>query len=81
MSAGERTDYNALPSSSMLRTREAAEVLGLAAGTLQNQRSIGGGPPFIKVSSRAVRYRLGDLRAWLTAHTTNETAPGTPASA
>jgi len=32
---------------------------------LQNWRLRGGGPAFVKVSARAVRYRLSDLADWV----------------
>ena len=40
----------------------AAQLLGIAAGTLANQRRAGSGPPFFRVSGR-VTYRLADLAA------------------
>jgi len=51
----------------LLRTREAAKVLGLSPRTMESYRSNGGGPPFIKVHDYAVRYVLGDLLAWIAA--------------
>jgi hypothetical protein len=45
------------------------EQLGIASRrTLQKKRLIGGGPPFHKLSARCVRYRIGDVRAWLALH-------------
>lgn len=38
----------------------AAALLGIAAGTLANQRRAGNGPPFYRVSGRPT-YRLRDL--------------------
>jgi len=46
-----------------LTTREAAELLGRTAGTLQHWRWKRCGPPFRKVQGRAV-YRLGDVLAY-----------------
>ena len=42
----------------------AAAFLGYTVRALQNWRVRGGGPQFIKVSSRSVRYRRRDLIAW-----------------
>ena len=43
---------------------EAAGYLGYSVRALQNWRVRGGGPRFVKVSSRSVRYRRRDLIAW-----------------
>ncbi len=48
----------------MLSESEAAAFLGFGDRALQNWRLRGGGPLFVKVSARAVRYRLCDLRRW-----------------
>ena len=39
----------------------AAEWLGLAPSTLRNLRCKGGGPPFTRVASRCIRYKLARL--------------------
>lgn len=51
----------------MLTTKEAASVLGLTEKTLVNWRGRGGGPRWIKVGLRAVRYRRDDVTAFLVA--------------
>lgn len=45
---------------------ETAAYLGgeIDEGTLQHWRARGGGPPFVK-AGHFVRYRPGDVRAWL----------------
>ena len=48
-----------------LKTKEAARYIGLAKSTLEKARLYGGGPPFVRVTSRAVRYRVQDLDAWM----------------
>ena len=50
-----------------LRTRQAANHLGLAAATLVKLRCIGGGPLFIRLG-RSVVYELADLEKWVAAH-------------
>jgi predicted DNA-binding transcriptional regulator AlpA len=49
-------------------SRGAAARLGIAAGTLRNMRVDGTSPPYVKVGY-AVRYRVADLDAWLSART------------
>ena len=48
----------------LISENEAASFLGYTVRALQNWRVRGGGPRFIKVSSRSVRYRRRDLIAW-----------------
>jgi len=48
----------------MLTTRQAAEYLNLQPKTLSRWRIRGGGPKFIRVSPRCIRYRASDLDAW-----------------
>jgi predicted DNA-binding transcriptional regulator AlpA len=48
----------------LIDERIAADFLGYSVRALQNWRLRGGGPAFIKVSSRSVRYRRRDLIAW-----------------
>jgi len=49
----------------LLSTQAAADYLGLVKGTLENWRTAGLGPPYIRVGPRAIRYKLSDLDAWL----------------
>ena len=48
----------------LLNEREAAEFLGYSVRALQNWRVRGGGPLFVKVSARSIRYRRRDLISW-----------------
>lgn len=50
----------------ILRTREAAEYIGLSASTLEkNRRTEGEGPPFVRISPNVVGYDIADLDVWL----------------
>ncbi|HAU28676.1 MAG TPA: DNA-binding protein [Rhodospirillaceae bacterium] len=49
---------------SLLTEKEAAQLLGLSIRTLQAWRYRKEGPPFIKMSGRAIRYQRSDLIAW-----------------
>lgn len=63
----------------LLDERAAAAALGFQPRTLQLWRLRGGGPPFVRVSSRAVRYRVADLEAWAESKVRTSTAgPGSP---
>ena len=48
----------------LIGEQEAAAFLGYTVRALQNWRLRGGGPRFIKVSSRSIRYRMRDLIRW-----------------
>lgn len=58
-----KTSSMALPY--LLAEKEAAKFLGFSERTLQKWRSVGGGPKFVHVSARAVRYRQSDLELWV----------------
>ena len=48
----------------LLTERDAASFLGYTMRALQNWRVRGGGPVYVKISSRSIRYRRRDLIAW-----------------
>ena len=49
----------------LLTSQEAADFLRLTPRFLEMRRFRGGGPPFIRVSGRCVRYLKSDLREWV----------------
>jgi hypothetical protein len=49
----------------MLDQRQVADVLKVSSRCIENWRHRGFGPAFIRVSSRAVRYRAEDLNQWI----------------
>jgi predicted DNA-binding transcriptional regulator AlpA len=58
----------------VVNEREAASILCYSVRALQNWRHRGGGPDFVKVSSRSVRYRRTDLDKWITDRTVSNTS-------
>ena len=52
----------------------AAEFLGYTIRALQNWRVRGGGPRFVRVSARSIRYRLLDLIRWADERTYGHTS-------
>ncbi len=50
-----------------LNNNDAAEYIGLAAGTLKKWRVTGEGPAYVRIGSRIV-YLVQDLDAWLLEH-------------
>lgn len=48
----------------MINEHKAAEFIGYTIRALQNWRIRGGGPKFVKVSARSIRYRRRDLIQW-----------------
>ena len=49
----------------LLRTEEAAALLGYTPRTLAVWRHRGEGPPHVRINGRTVRYRRSDLEAWI----------------
>lgn len=50
-----------------LSTAQAAEFTGFSPDTLRTWRSRGRGPAWSKAPGGSIRYRLADLRAYVTA--------------
>lgn len=48
----------------LLDERAAATAIGMTPRTMQEWRRTGTGPPYVRISSRCVRYRPEDLAAW-----------------
>ncbi len=49
----------------LVSEKEAATLLGFTPRFLQSRRLRGDGPQFVRISSRAVRYRVKDLQEWV----------------
>ena len=49
----------------LLTTKQAAPILGVSEAFLERDRWAGAKVPFIRVGSRAVRYRLCDLQGYI----------------
>lgn len=58
----------------LIDEREAAEYLGYSVRALQNWRVRGGGPDFVKPSSRSVRYSRRALLEWIQRRTRSSTS-------
>jgi predicted DNA-binding transcriptional regulator AlpA len=50
---------------SLVNENVAAKYLGLSPRTLQNWRVRGGGPLFVRISNRSIRYRPSDIQDWI----------------
>jgi len=49
----------------LLTTKQAAQILGVSTAFLERDRWAGARVPFVKIGSRAVRYRHSDLLAYI----------------
>lgn len=58
----------------LLTTKDAAKYLGVSKAFLERDRWAGARIPFIKVGSRAVRYRPDDLETYLTSRVRRSTS-------
>jgi len=57
-------DLDAAEPDIFLNENRAAEIINVNPRTLRQWRLRGGGPKFIRISSRCVRYRYRGLIAW-----------------
>lgn len=60
----------------MLTTTEAAGYLGVSKAFLERDRWAGARIPFVRVGTRAVRYRLSDLEDYLASQVRRSTSEG-----
>lgn len=58
----------------LLTTKEAARFLGVSEAFLERDRWAGARIPYVKVGSRAVRYRPQDLETYLKSRTLKSTS-------
>ena len=49
----------------LLTENQTSQLLNYSPRTLAAWRYRGGGPPFVRVSGKSVRYRRADLRNWI----------------
>ena len=49
----------------LLTEKEAAELICYTPRALQNWRVRGGGPKYVKVSARSIRYQRRDVLNWI----------------
>ena len=49
----------------LLTTKQAAQILGVSIAFLERDRWAGARVPFVKIGSRAVRYRHSDLLVYI----------------
>lgn len=45
-------------------TATAADMIGVTPKTLENWRSLGCGPPHLRISAKLIRYDPRDIEAW-----------------
>ena len=58
----------------LINEYEAADFIGHSVRTLQKWRVNGGGPRYIRISSRSIRYRRKDLIEWIEARSCSHTS-------
>jgi len=58
----------------LLTTKQAAQILGISIAFLERDRWAGARVPFVKIGSRAVRYRYSDLLAYIESCTYHSTS-------
>jgi hypothetical protein len=63
----------------LLYQAEVAYLTAQSERTLEAYRVKGGGPPFIVIGKRGVRYRRGDVQDWIAARRRRSTSDPGPA--
>ncbi|MBM7406913.1 MULTISPECIES: helix-turn-helix transcriptional regulator [Sphingomonas] len=58
-------DESKLAEPAYFSVQDVAEYTGLSADFWNRLRSAGGGPQYVKLSPKAVRYRRADIDAWM----------------
>lgn len=58
----------------LLKPKDAAEYLNFTLSALAAWRCRGGGPKYLKVNGKDVRYRLTDLDIWIEERMTESTS-------
>ena len=58
----------------LLNEQQTARFLGVTTRCLQKWRLKGGGPKFVRISSRCIRYRRRELLAWANARLKSSTS-------
>jgi excisionase family DNA binding protein len=58
----------------LLTTKEAARFLGVSEAFLERDRWAGADIPFVRVGSRAVRYQISELEAFVRSRVRKSTA-------
>ena len=66
---------------SLIDERAAAAFVDLTHRTLQGYRQKGGGPRFVRLSSRCVKYRRIDLKQWADERLRSSTSDPDPEAA
>ena len=64
-----------------LNERQAAEKLGVTASAMQAWRLRGGGPDYIRISARCIRYAESALDDWMQARRVSSTSEPCPGNA
>ncbi len=65
----------------LISEKPAADFLDLSTRSLQGFRYRGGGPKFIRISARCVKYRRIDLQQWVEARLRSSTFDAGPEGA
>lgn len=65
LTLAELRELHALPDEALLNVQEAAAFLRLSPNALNWYRSQRRGPTYQRIGPKTIRYRLGDLRAYM----------------
>lgn len=61
----KKDDYGRLPAEGLIRREKVLEVVPISLALLKRKVDAGEFPAPVKISGRAVAWRVEDVRAWL----------------
>ena len=59
---------------SLLTQKQVSKILGVQTRTLESWRIRGGGPKFVRISARCIRYKIAEIREWIDKRTKSSTS-------
>ena len=65
MAIDKNTDLNLLDDNTLITDKEVGVFANLPVSRFRAYRHKGGGPKFVRLGSRTVRYRVSAVREWL----------------
>lgn len=67
------TEPAAVSPTRLFTPKQAADLLQVSEFTLERWRRTGEGPPYVRLSARAIRYREGELAGFIEERVTRHT--------
>jgi phage terminase Nu1 subunit (DNA packaging protein) len=70
------TNSELTSSNALIDERDLSRMLGVSVRTVQAWRVKGGGPAYLKLNNRLIRYRVTGIKDWLAGQARSNTSGG-----